>query len=201
MTSPAARRRTKKLVSGRRFIQLFSNVKRSEAYHGLGPLARAMLIEILDRYTGINNGMIAMSCRDGADALRCSRGAAANALRELDDAGLVRPVTGGVWRGKRATEWRLTFYRCDKTGELPVTSWKEHAKCPPGWTQDASKVHRGGRKQAKCPSGRTHRRNSSMNGSAKCPPGWTNIDIYHEHETDECREAEDLSHEGDDAID
>jgi hypothetical protein len=164
--------------SGRRFIQLYSNVKRSEAYHSLSVIARAMLIEVLDRYTGINNGMIAMSCRDGADALGCSRGAAANALRELDDACLIRPVTGGVWRGKRATEWRLTFYCCDKTGELPVTSWKERAKCPPGWTQEASKVHRDGHKRAKCPPGETHNRKSSMIGSAKCPPGWTHIDIY-----------------------
>ena len=178
MTSPAVRRRKKKRISGRRFIQLWTNVKRSEAYHSVSLTARAALIEMLDRYTGINNGMIGLGCRELADELRCSRGAAANALRELDDAGLAHPVTGGVWKGKRATEWRLTFYRCDKTGELPVTTWKERSKRPPGWTQEVAKVHRDGHKRAKCPPGRTHNRNSSMNGPAKCPPGDTHLDIY-----------------------
>ena len=46
------------------------------------------------------------------------------ALRELDDAKLAHPVTVGAWRGRRASEWRLTFYRCDKTGELPTTQWE-----------------------------------------------------------------------------
>lgn len=75
------------------------------------------------RYNGCNNGMIGLGCRELADALNCSRDTAARALRELDDCGMARPTTGGVWRGKRATEWRLTFYRCDKTGELPVLNW------------------------------------------------------------------------------
>ena len=47
------------------------------------------------------------------------------ALRELDDAKLAQPVTVGAWRGRRASEWRLTFYRCDKTGELPTTQWEQ----------------------------------------------------------------------------
>ena len=155
MTSPEARRRKKNRISGRRFIQFFTNVKRSEAYHSVSLTARAALMEMLDRYTGINNGMIGLGCRELADELRCSIGAAVNALRELDDAGLAHPVTGGVWKGKRATEWRLTFYRCDKTGELPVTTWKERAKRPPGWTQELAKVRRDEHKRARMFTART----------------------------------------------
>jgi hypothetical protein len=55
--------------------------------------------------------------------LNCSHSTACRALKELDDAGLARPQTVGVWRGKRATEWRLTFYRCDATGDLPNKTW------------------------------------------------------------------------------
>ena len=60
-----------------------------------------------------------------------------NALRELDDSGLAHPVTGGLWRGKRATEWRLTFHRCDKTGELPFKAWPPRQVS----TSESTKVH------------------------------------------------------------
>ena len=54
MTSPA--RRKKKPTSGRRFIQLWTNVKRSEAYHSLSAYARAALIELIDRNKYKANG-------------------------------------------------------------------------------------------------------------------------------------------------
>ena len=53
--------------SRRRFIQLWTNVKRSDAYHSLSPLARSALFEVLDKFTGINNGMIVMATRDLAE--------------------------------------------------------------------------------------------------------------------------------------
>ena len=109
--------------SSRRFIQLWTNVKRSRAYHGLSAYGRSALFEILDRYTGINNGMIQLGVRELADELNCSTGSAWNALRELEDARLIEPSQLGTWRGKRATEWRVMFYRCDRNHDLPVTSW------------------------------------------------------------------------------
>jgi hypothetical protein len=136
---------------GRRFIQLYTNVKRSEAYHSLSVYARCALIELLDRYNGINNGMIGLGCRELAEALNCSRDTAAKALRELDDSGLARPLTSGAWRGKRATEWRLTFLRCDKTGEFPVSNWTPHSQSV--W-KDA-KVRVPGRKRSLSPCNRT----------------------------------------------
>ena len=113
---------------GRRFIQLYHNVKRSGAYHGLSVYARCALFELLERYTGINHGMIGLGCRELAEELNCSRDTAAKALRELDDSELVQPLTAGMWRGKKATEWRITFFRCDKTGELPILNWKSSSQ-------------------------------------------------------------------------
>ena len=104
---------------------MYSNVKRSDAYHSLSALARCAMIEVLDKYTGINNGMIVMSVRDFAERLNCSPDSASRALRDLDDAGLVRPMEIGTLKGRRASTYRLTFYRCDKTGELPTTHWPE----------------------------------------------------------------------------
>jgi hypothetical protein len=88
---------------GRRFIQLYHNVKNSRAYHDLSVYGRSALVELLARYTGINNGMIGLGCRELADELGCARDTAAKALIELDNAGLARPLTHGVWRGKKAT--------------------------------------------------------------------------------------------------
>ena len=159
---------------GRRFIQLYSNVKRSAAYHSLSAYARSALFELLDRYTGINNGMIGLGCRELADALNCSRDRAAKALIELDDAGLAQPLTHGVWRGKKASEWRLTFYRCDKTGELPKLNWEPRSQS----ARKDAKVRLVGRKPSLSPFGRTQEPKNPINESALSPSGRTHIDIY-----------------------
>ncbi len=87
----------KKWKKGSRpFIKLYRNVKRSEAYHGLSVYARCALIELMDRYTGINNGMIGLGCRELAEELGCVRDTAAKALIELDNSGLALPLTHGV---------------------------------------------------------------------------------------------------------
>src|SRR5262245_14982003 len=144
---------------GRRFIQLYTNVKRSQAYHDLDVYARAALFELLDRYTGINNGMIGLGCRELSEALKCSRDRAAKALRSVDDSGLAHPLTAGFWRGKRATEWRLTFYRCDKTGELPKSNWEPRSQS----ARKDTKVRVEGHKASVSPPGRTQEPKNSMN--------------------------------------
>jgi hypothetical protein len=39
---------------------------RSEAYHSLSALARALLFELIDRYNGCNNGLIVLGVREAA---------------------------------------------------------------------------------------------------------------------------------------
>jgi hypothetical protein len=167
----SGRRRWK---SGRRFIQLWSNVKRSQAYHNLSVYARCALIELLDPYTGCNNGMIGLGCRELAEEMRCSRDTAARALRELDDSALARPLTPGVWRGKRATEWQLTFYRCDKTGELPVNNWPARSQSDGKDT----KVSVEGQRPALRPITRTQKPKNSMSDLAPNQTPVTHIDVY-----------------------
>jgi hypothetical protein len=159
---------------GRRFIQLYANVKRSEAYHSLSVYGRAALVELLDRYTGVNNGMIGLGCRELSEALNCSRDRAWKALIELDDSGLARPLTGGVWRGKRATEWQLTFYRCDKTGELPILNWTPRSQS----VQRDTKVRVEGHKASLSPCGRTQKPKNPINEITLSPSCRTHIDIY-----------------------
>jgi hypothetical protein len=111
--------------SGPNFAQLYHYVKRSTSYHGLSNIAKLLLIELADRYNGSNNGMITLSVREAAYEIGCGQGSISNAMRELDDADLARPTKLGAWRGRQATEWRLTWKRCDKTGELPRNVWIE----------------------------------------------------------------------------
>jgi DNA-binding transcriptional MocR family regulator len=155
-------------------VQLFRFVKRSQAYQSLSLPARCALIELLDRYTGINNGMIGLGVRTLADALNCSQSTATRALRELDDSGLVRATTVGFWRGKRATEWRLTFYRCDKTGDLPNKSWaarEVHQRSTKGSSEKYNDALRLASK-AQMPK-------SSINGKGHRFTREAHIDIYH----------------------
>jgi hypothetical protein len=112
-------------TGGPSFIQLFHYVKRSTSYHGLSHIARALLIELIDRYNGNNNGMIVLGVREAAYEIGCHQTSISRAARELDDAALARPTQLGAWRGKQATEWRLMWRRCDKTGDLPRNVWQE----------------------------------------------------------------------------
>jgi hypothetical protein len=132
------------------------------------------LIELIDRYNGGNNGMIGLSVRTLADELKCSQATATRALRELDDSRLVTATTVGFWRGRRATEWRLAFCRCDKTADLPNKSWpvrevhQGSAKGPPEKHKPALRFTT----KAQTPK-------SSMNGKPLRFTREAHIDIYH----------------------
>ena len=126
----------------RQYVQLYRNIKRSQAYHSLSVYARALLIELIDRHNGCNNGMIGLGVREAKYELGCSQGRVSRAMRELDDAGLARPTKIGAWRGRRATEWRLMFLRCDKTQEPAVTQW-EQRKPHSEFTLGYAEVHPG----------------------------------------------------------
>ncbi len=150
---------------GRKFIQFWTNVKRSEAYHQLSLPARAALTELLDRFNGINNGMITLSVRELAYELNCSKDTAARALRELDDANLARPVDMGKFKGRKATTWRLTFIGCEPALDLPlsINNWKERPRFA-SHLEDTT-VRSGGHQQGSRPTRGTRKPKSSMNGS------------------------------------
>jgi hypothetical protein len=180
MPSYSAKQKKMRGIGGRskrKFLQLYTNVKRSTAYHGLNSYARSLLYELIDRYNGCNNGMIGFGVREAAYELGCCKGTVSNAMRELDDAGLARPTKIGAWRGKRATDWRLMWLRCDKTGDLPVSAWEQRKPFSEFTTQD-TKVHEVGHREHVSSPGRTHRRKNSMNEAELSSSGRTHIDIY-----------------------
>jgi hypothetical protein len=126
-------------TSGRPFVRLWWNVIDSDKFAMLDAYGIAALVHLTRKYNGCNNGLIPMGVRELARKLRCSQGTACNALRQLDDAGLAHPMQVGLWRGRRPTEWRLTFNFCNKTSAPAVHVWKP----APEFTEESAKVHVG----------------------------------------------------------
>jgi len=82
----------------------------SPAYRDLSLWARAILVELVARMNGYNNGAIALSITEICEALgNSNRGAAARAIAELMEHGLLDLSAQANWKHKKAREYRLTF--------------------------------------------------------------------------------------------
>ncbi|GEO17856.1 hypothetical protein MAE02_55520 [Microvirga aerophila] len=91
----------------------------SPAWRSLSPVARSILIELAAIYNCSNNGRLALSARDAAERMRCSKNTAARAFFELIQKGFADLCSRGHFDRKtpHAAEYRLTMHRCDRTGE------------------------------------------------------------------------------------
>jgi hypothetical protein len=115
------RRKQGRKSTGPPFVQLFKYMLRSPAWLALSATAQAAYVRLALRYDGCNNGMLVLSVRTLARELHVSRATAARALIELEDAGFIETAKIGRFarRNRQASEYRLTTFRCDVTGELP----------------------------------------------------------------------------------
>jgi hypothetical protein len=102
-----------------RFVALPYWMLQSPAWRLLSPVARSVLIELAAVYNGSNNGRLALSARDAAKRVRCSKNTAARAFVELIQKGFVDLCSCGHFDRKtpHAAEYRLTLHSCDRTGE------------------------------------------------------------------------------------
>jgi hypothetical protein len=118
--------RHKRRHRGPTFVQLFHYLLDSAAYQSLSLKARAALIEICRRYDGGNNGRIALSVREAAERMNCTKETASLAFRELVEKGFMQAAKLGWFsiKFRHSTEWRLTFYRDDVTGEPPTRAFQ-----------------------------------------------------------------------------
>ena len=117
---------------GERFVKLDHWLLKTPAWQALGPVARAIYVELAQRYNGSNNGEIALSVRDAAKLVHVAKDTATKAFRELEDKGFViRVVCGSFnWKLRHATTWELTAYAM---GEIPPS--KQFAR----WTDQKVK--------------------------------------------------------------
>ncbi|MHC4053399.1 hypothetical protein [Bradyrhizobium sp. 25ACV] len=121
------RRRNKRLDAPH--VRLYRWLLDSPAYLSLTCPARAVLIEIARAYDGFNNGRIGLSVRRASERCNIARGTASRAFVELQDRGFIECMTKGGFNRKlpHASEWKLTFWGCDVTGELATKefmSWE-----------------------------------------------------------------------------
>ena len=114
-----------------RHVRLYHWLMNSPAWSHLGALERAIYLEIASRYAGegSNNGKLPYSVREAAETFKVSPATASRALRGLEETGFIVSVTKGGFSRKvrHATEWRLTEFRCDVTGEMAskeFMSWR-----------------------------------------------------------------------------
>jgi hypothetical protein len=84
-------------------------VIQSPAYRDCGVHARAILVEIVARMHGYNNGKIAVSQRELVEAIGCSPRKIVRGIAELMEHALIDVETDGKWKERMAREYRLTF--------------------------------------------------------------------------------------------
>jgi hypothetical protein len=123
----------RKRRSAARFLQLHHRLLKSHAWHCLTPLQRCGYIELAQLYDGTNNGRLAMSSRRLAMVIPCHRNS--RILQELEDAGFIDTVKQGKYaraaEARTASEYRLTDFRCDVTGEFPSRRYNERQRWEP----------------------------------------------------------------------
>ena len=98
----------------------------SQAFATLKPTEVSVLIRLLRTYNGRNNGYIGASVRLLAECCNINKDTASKALRTLIDTGFIEITQESSFDFKlrRATEYRLTCHKCDRTGAHPTRAWK-----------------------------------------------------------------------------
>jgi hypothetical protein len=103
-----------------RYFTLHHFMLETDAWKALSAPARAVYIQIGFRYNGCNNGKIALSVRDAASECGLAKDTANRAFKELVDLGFIEETRHGGFSHKTriASEWRMTAYQCDLTGNV-----------------------------------------------------------------------------------
>ena len=118
-----SKRGRRRHAKGPAFVQLYWHLLDSRAWHLLSLGARAAYLEVARLYDGTNNGRLGMSARRLAGLLPCNKDTAGRRLRELEHAGFLELVKIGSFNRRaierKASEYRLTCFRCDITGDPP----------------------------------------------------------------------------------
>ena len=156
--------RSKKRKGQSKFVMIAAYVKRSDAWKALTPVERSAYIEVKWRYDGLNNGRIGLGCRELADDINMSRDTAARALDGLQAKGFIAKAKASAFsvKNRAVTEWRLTEYACDVTGELASKDfmrWRPEKKqqSHPSDTQSHPSDSRERKMPEITPNSRTHR--------------------------------------------
>lgn len=105
--------KTSKKTEDASFFQVPRLMIQSQAFRTLDAASKVVLFEMMNAFTGFNNGFISMSHRQIADASGLSRATADKAVKEL----IARGFIIRTWKGRRidhtkkvASQWEVTCY-------------------------------------------------------------------------------------------
>jgi hypothetical protein len=108
----------------RYFTRIFEDMMRTEAWQDLSGTEAKLYLEMVRKYRGNNNGAIVFGRREAEHRLRIGSHRAHDAFVGLERRGFIAPVVKGSFNRKlKATEWRLTEYDCDVTGEVATMDY------------------------------------------------------------------------------
>jgi hypothetical protein len=102
-------------VSKRKFLLLDHELIDGDAFGAATGGATRLLIFIMRRFNGRNNGDIPCGIREAAKFLHCGKSTAARFFEELEGLKLIEPTRRGHFEVKQgemknvATRWRVTF--------------------------------------------------------------------------------------------
>jgi hypothetical protein len=104
------------------FIMLPHAVYDSPAFAMLAPIDIAVLLLLIRKHNGRNNGDISLGLREVAARCRCGKATALRALGHLQETGLIGLVSKGhmvpaVGRSNVASRWKLHFIAADHPGK------------------------------------------------------------------------------------
>ena len=111
------------IESTERFVKLTYPLIESEAWRWLGPISKAVYIELKRRYNGLNNGKISLSLSEAAHILKASKSSISRALKQLETHGFIKLIKKGYFTGRMASEYALTDEQLD--GYPPTREWKQ----------------------------------------------------------------------------
>jgi hypothetical protein len=133
---------TTKSKGKERYVMLRYWLLKSQAWNSLSGNARALYVELAQRYNGSNNGRIPYSVREAVEALHVSQGTAHRLLGLLQERGFIVCTRKGYFNVKTtkdASEWLLTEYDCDHP---PVHATKDFMRWQPPEGVDINTLNR-----------------------------------------------------------
>jgi DNA-binding transcriptional regulator YhcF (GntR family) len=128
----------------------------STAFATLMPIDVAVLLTLIRKHTGINNGAISLGVREAASRCHCSQATALRALRRLQETGLISLTRKGhmvpqIGRPDVASTWHLNFISGQEISQWITSSISPSSAAAVDGTSTASMIQTGPRLQAGSP--------------------------------------------------
>jgi hypothetical protein len=115
-----------------RHVRICHYMMDTPAWKSLNCIARAMYVDIASKYAGpdSNNGKIVYSVRMAKERLNIGQSTAGRTLEILQERGFIVCMSKGGFnrKGRHASEWRLTEFGCNVTGELATKEFTRWGK-------------------------------------------------------------------------